>query len=86
MGEKGKTKGREGPSKVLGLPFPLSLPADMADGARDSTPIDPDRAMLWLRSASGRVPSYSGGWCDMLGCRAMTQQGADGEVTIRPLL
>ena len=84
MGEKGKTKGREGPSKVLGLPFPLSLPADMADGARDSTFADPDRAMLWLRSASGHVPSYFGGRCGVPGCRAVTLQGADGEVTIRP--
>ena len=26
MGERGKTRGREGPSKVSGLPFPMSLP------------------------------------------------------------
>ena len=33
----------------------------MADSARDSTFADPDRAVLWLRSASGHIPSYSGG-------------------------
>ena len=36
--------------------------------------------------ASGHVPSYSDGWSGMPGCRAVTLRGADGEVTIRPLL
>ena len=55
----------------------------MADGARDSTFADPDRVVLWLRLASGHVPSYSGGRCGVPGCRAVIQRGADGEVTIR---
>ena len=38
----------------------------MADGARDIMFADPDRAMLWLRSASGHVPSRSGGRHDVL--------------------
>ena len=46
MGERRKTRGQEGPSKVPGLSFPLSQPADMADGARDSTFADLDRAVL----------------------------------------
>ena len=50
----------------------------MADGNRDSTFVDPDRAVLWLRLASGHVPSHSGGWHDALGYRAVTLQGADG--------
>ena len=33
----------------------------MADGARDSTFADLDTTVLWLRSASGHVPSYSDG-------------------------
>ena len=58
----------------------------MEDGAKDSMFTDLDRAMLWLRSASGHVPSYPGGQRDALGCQAVTLRGADGEVTIRLLL
>ena len=32
-------------------------------------------------SASGHISSYSGGWCGVPGCRAVTLRGADGEVT-----
>ena len=82
-----KTRDREGPLKVPGLPLSLEPTLlNMADGARNSTFVDPDRAMLWFRSASGRVPSYFGGLCGVPGCRAMTLRGADGEVTIRPSL
>ena len=41
----------------------------MADDARDSMFVDPDRAMLWVWSASGHVPSYSGERCAALGYR-----------------
>ena len=58
----------------------------MADGARDSMFVDPGRAMLWPRSVSGRVPSYSGRWRGVPGCRVVTWRGANGEVTIRPFI
>ena len=66
--------------------FLWACPANTADGARDSTFADPDRAVLWLCSASGHVTSYSDRRCGVPGCRAVTLQGADGEVTIRQLL
>ena len=58
----------------------------MADGARDGTFADPDRAVLWLRSASGHVPSHSGGRRGAPGCRAATLRGADGVEAPRLLL
>ena len=86
MGERRKTRGQEGPSKVPGLPFPLSQPADMADGARDSTFADPNRAVPWLSSASGHVLSCPGGRHDAPGCQAVTLRGADGIVALLSLL
>ena len=50
----------------------------MADGAWDNMFGDPDRAVLWLRSASGHVPSRPGGWRDTPGCQVTTLRGADG--------
>ena len=50
----------------------------MIDSARDSTFGDLDRAVLWLRSASGHVPSHPSGWRDAPGCRTATLRGADG--------
>ena len=72
-----KTKGREGPSREPGLPFPLCLPCPLAD---------PYRAMPWPSSASGCVPSYTGGRCGVPESRAVTLRRVDGEVTIRPSL
>ena len=87
MGEKGKKIDVE---KVLRrcrvFLFSRACPVDMADGARDSTFVDPDRVVLWLRSASDHVPSYSDGRCGVPGCRAVTLRGVDGEVTIHLLL
>ena len=58
----------------------------MADGARDSMFADPDRAVLWLRSASGHVPFRPDGWRDEPGCRVTTLRGADDVEAPRPLL
>ena len=45
--------------------FPYACPANMADHVRNGVFIDPYRAMPWPLVASGRIPSYTGGWCDM---------------------
>ena len=58
----------------------------MADGVREGTFADPDRTMLWLRSASGHIPSHSGGRRGALGCRATTLWGVDGVEALRSLL
>ena len=63
-----------------------ACPADMADRVRDDMFTDPYRAVPWPHSTSGYVPSYTGIWCGVLGSLAVTLQGVDGEVTIRPSL
>ena len=62
---------------------PRVCPADMTDHVRDCVFSDLHRAMPWPHPASGYVPSYIDGQCGVLGSRAVTLRGVDGEVTIR---
>ena len=87
MGEKGKKSKVE---KVLRgsrvFLFLCACPANMADRVRDGVFADPYRAVPWLLSASGCVPSYAGGWCSVLEGQVATLRGVDGEVTLCPSL
>ena len=87
MGERGKNQKVE---KVLRgsrvFLFPYACPANMVDHVRHGMFIDPYRAVPWPLAASGCVPSYTGGRCDVPESRVVTLQGVDGEVTIRPSL
>ena len=87
MGERGKNY-RVGNVLRRSQVFlsPCACPVDMADHVKDGMFIDPYRAVPWPHSASGYVPSYTGGWCGVLGSRAVTLRGVDGEVTIRQSL
>ena len=84
MGERRKTQRVE---KVLRRSRVFlsshACPADMADRVRDGVFVDPYMVVPWPHSTSGYVPSYTGGRCGVLGSRAVTLQGVDGEVTIR---
>ena len=66
--------------------FLCTYPANMADPVRDGMFANPYRAMPWPPSASGCVPSYTGGWCGVPESPVVTLRGVDGEVTIRPSL
>ena len=87
MGEIGKNQRVE---KVLRTSrvflSPYACVADMADRVRDGMFADPYRAMPWPHSASGYVPSYTGGRCGVLGSQAVTLRRVDGEVTIHSSL
>ena len=63
-----KPEAKEALRRCRVFPFLWASPADMADGARDSPFTDLDRAMLWLRSTSGHVPSYPDRRHCALGC------------------
>ena len=52
--------------------FPYVCPANMVDCVRDGMFADPYRAMPWPPSASGCVPSYTGGWCGVPEIQAVT--------------
>ena len=81
------SKGIEGPSRELGLPFSLCLPYfNMADRVRGGVFADPRRPYPGPILASGCVPSYAGGWCDVSEGQATTLRGVDGEVTLCPSL
>ena len=66
--------------------FPCACPTNLAEYVRNGVFIDPYRAVPWPLAASGCVPSYTGGRCDVPESRVVTLQGVDGEVTIRPSL
>ena len=58
----------------------------MADRVRDGMFAAPDRATPWPCFSEWLRHILPDRWCGVLGRRAMTLRGVDGEVTIRMLL